>query len=160
MGGIFDDFEVVTPGQVGDADDIADLAAVMDWHDCGDGLSGGQGGLEFAFGVGDVQVEILQSAIDEDGTSAEVTDNLGRGGEGHGRNEDPLPCFEADGFEGEVESGGAGIDGDGVLLMDVAGKFGLELFGPWAGREPAAFEGGDDFVDFLRADAGFVEGNF
>ena len=160
MGGVFDDFELVALGKGTHSSHVADLAAVVDGHDGDDFLAGSEFGFDPALGIGDVEVEIFDLAVDEDGAGAEVTDDFGGGGEGHRGHNDALTGLEADGFEGEVQCGGAGVDGDGVFLRDIGGEVFFELLGSRAGGEPAAFEGGDDFVDFFGADTGFVEGDF
>ena len=99
-------------------------------------------------------------AISQDWASAQVTDHLGSSGKGHGGHDDTLAGLKADGFEREVQGGGAGIEGDGVFLIQVGGEIALELLGLGARGEPTALEGIDDLRDFLRADAGFVEGDF
>ena len=70
-----------------------------------------------------------------------------------------MPGLKADGFQREVQCGGAGIDRDGVPVFEVIGELTLELFRLRPGREPAAFERVNDLVDFLSANAGFVEGD-
>ena len=117
MGGVFDDFEVVGFGEALDALHVADLAAVVDGHDGDDFAAGGEFGFDPALGVGDIEIEVVGPAIGQDGASAEVADDFGRGGEGHGGHQDALAGFETDGFEGQVEGGGAGVQGDGVLLI-------------------------------------------
>ena len=59
-----------------------------------------------------------------------------------------------------MQRGGARIDRDGVLVLEVVAKLPFELFGLGACGEPTALEGVNDLSDFLRADAGFVEGDF
>ena len=59
-----------------------------------------------------------------------------------------------------MQGGSAGIYRDRVLVLEVVGELALELLGLGARGEPTALEGIDDLSDFLRADAGFVEGDF
>src|SRR5207302_1757599 len=111
-------------------------------------------------GVRDVEIEILYTAISQDRARAEVPDHLGRGGERHGGHDHALARLQANGFQREVQCGGAGIDRDGVLVFEVIGELTLELFRPGPGREPATLERINNLVDFLSTDAGFVEWNF
>ena len=159
MRGVLDDLEVMAPGQRPHAGHVPDLATVMNRNNRSNGLAGSQRGLNLLFGIRDIEIEIFNPAIGQDRARAEVTHHLGRGGEGHRRHDDPLPCFKTDGFQREVQSGRAGVDRDGVLVFEVVGELALELFRLRPGREPAAFQGGNHLVDFLGADAGFVEGD-
>ena len=58
-----------------------------------------------------------------------------------------------------MESGGAGIDGDGMSMLDVAGKLRLELPGFRTGGQPAGSQRINHLVDLSLADARLVEWN-
>ncbi len=78
--------------------------------------------------------------IQEDGVGAEIANDLGRGGEGHGRDKDPVAGLDPGGLEGQMEGRRAGVDGDRVLGPDRRGEAPLELDGLGPGRQPAALE--------------------
>ena len=60
------------------------------------------------------------------GRRAEVDDDLGGRGEGHGRHDDLVAGPHADGLQREVQRRGGGIDGHGVSGADVLGEVFLE----------------------------------
>src|SRR5206468_315526 len=82
------------------------------------------------------------------------------GGEGHGGYDDPLSSLEANGFEGQVQGGGAGIDRDRVLMSEILRKFHFKLLGLRAGRQPAAPERIHHLAYLVFADGRLVEGDF
>src|SRR5437899_12370931 len=98
MRGVFDDLEVMAPGQRPDTRDVSDLTTVVNRHDRGDRLAGRQRGLDLPIGIRDIEIEIFSPAISEDRPRAEIPDDLRRGGEGHRRADDTLTGLAADGF--------------------------------------------------------------
>ena len=89
----------------------------------------------------------------------EIALDFGRRGERHRRHHHRIALLDADGIEREVERRGAGVDGDGVRVPQEARELLLELLDPRPRRQPATLERGDDLVDLLRTEAGFVEGD-
>src|SRR5438309_7005529 len=119
MRGVFDNLQVMAPGQRPDTRDVSDLTAVVNRHDRGNRLAGGQRRLYLPIGIRDIEIEIFSPAISEDRARAEIPDDLRRGGEGHRRDDDTLTGLEADGFQREVQCSSAGIDRDGVPVFEV-----------------------------------------
>jgi hypothetical protein len=66
--------------------------------------------------------------------------------------------LQADGLKGQVQGGGAGVDGDGVFGAEVASEFGLELVRARAGGQPAGADGVGDFGDLGFVGVGAGEG--
>jgi len=159
MSRVFNDLKLIFPSESLDAVDIADLTAVMHGNDGGHVDPFGQGRLDLSLGIRDVQVEIFGTAIHEQRARAKVADDLGGGGKSHRGDDYSLPGLEANGFEGEVQSGGAGVEGDGVFLAKISRKLRLELLGLRPRRQPTAAQSVNDFVDLVLADRGFVERN-
>ena len=154
---VFDDFEVVTTGQAPHPRHIPDLASVVDGHNGGNRLPLGQRSLDLPFRIRNVEVEILDPAINQNGLGAKIAHHLSRRCKGHRRHDDALAGLQANGFERQVQCRGAGIDGNRVLLLEILAKLPLELLGLRPGGEPAALERLDHLADFLRSDAGFVK---
>ena len=59
-----------------------------------------------------------------------------------------------------MQRGGAGIDGDGVLMSEILRKFLFKLLGLRPGRQPAAAERIHHFANLVLADRRFIKGNF
>ena len=77
------------------------------------------------------------------------------GAEGHGGGDHFVTGTDAAREHGEVEGGGAGIDGNGEARALVSREFGLELVGPGSGPDPSAPHAPDHLLDLLL----FYEGS-
>ena len=139
---VFDDPEVVLLGEGMDGGHVHHEAGNVDGDDANDGNVFGNRGGEFSgaevcellLGVGEVHVEGVRIAVDEDGDGALVADDLGRGGKGHGGDEDGSVRAKLERLDGEMQSGGAGVECDGVFGADGGGEFGLEAACDGTGR--------------------------
>src|SRR5215471_981597 len=104
-----------------------------------------------------IDLKAIRLTIDENRASFEVQNNLTGGREGHGGENDFVTFGNADGGQGEMKSGGAGIEGDSVAATDIGGKLILEFEGAGTGGKPAALEDLNDRVDFVFFDESAVE---
>ena len=112
--------------QILDRGGVAHLAVEVDGDDCARSRG------DRAFDASRVDVEIVVVNVDEYGACARLQDDVGGGCEGEGGDDDFVVgraaghWADAVGEEGEVEGGGAAVDGDGVLCAGVVGEGLLE----------------------------------
>jgi hypothetical protein len=104
-----------------------------------------------------VDVEGVGAAIDQDGSGFEIKDDLAGGSEGHSGEDDFVALLEVDGGEGEMQSGGARIDGDGVSGAEILRERGFKLLGARAGGQPSTLQDVHDGGDFLRTNGGAMK---
>jgi len=104
VGGVLDD--ACSDGV--DGFQIARLAAVVDGHD---GLGLRRDSQLDGFWC---DVEVI-AHIHQHGTGPQVDDDVGSGAESEGGDDDLVSWADAQRGQGDVQAGGAGVDGDGVL---------------------------------------------
>ena len=80
--------------------------------------------LDLPFGVGQVHVQRYGIAIHQQGHGALIADHFGGGGEGHRGHEHGLARVQAQRLDGQMQRGGAGIDGHGVPAAHLLGQRG------------------------------------
>lgn len=142
MGGIFDHGQAMFLGYSLDGVQVGGQTGDVDGDD---GFGAGGDGRFEQIGV---EVEIVGADVYQHRAGIEVTDDLGGGGEGVGGGDDLIAARQADGFQGQVHGGGAGVDGDGVFGSHCLGEFGFKLSGFGASRDPAGEQRLTDFGQF------------
>jgi len=102
-----------------------------------------------------IHVPAALLGIDEDGLGAEIGDGRRGSDEGQRRAEDFVAGSDASQAQGEMERGGTGRDGDGMLRTDEPGEIFLESIEiRTCRRDPIGFEGFEDEFDFCATDVG------
>jgi len=147
MGSVLDHGEATTSGEAIDPGKVAGLPGVMD-------RKNGTGALGDSSLDGSGRQVSIGTHIDQDWRGAEVDDNIGGGAEGEGGEDDLVAGTNAEGSQGEVKTGGAGVNRDGVTGIHVNGEGVLKAFDLGTCGDPARAEGVCDLGDLLFADGG------
>jgi hypothetical protein len=146
VGAVLDQGEAVPGGDLPDQAHLAGLAGVVDDHH----RLGARGD-----GVGDrrrVDVAGERVDVDEDGGRPDVDDDVGRGHEGHRRGDHLVARPDAQGVQGEVQTGRAGVEGDGIRDPQVVCHQALEPLRARTGAQPARPQGRYHFGDLVVTD--------
>jgi hypothetical protein len=83
-----------------------------------------------------------------------VPDDGGGGGEGHGRDENGVSGAHSNGFERQVQGGGAGVDRDRVGRAHECGEPAFEILDSLSGGEPSGIENRGNRRLLFFSDAG------
>src|SRR5262249_35319298 len=102
-------------------------------------------------------MEEAGGGVNEHGASAEIKDDFSRGGESHRGEKYLVSLLEADSSEREVQSRGAGTDGDGVGSAGACSEVLLELLYARPGGEPSAAQDAHSGFDLFVADRSAME---
>jgi hypothetical protein len=120
-----------------------------------DSHNGAGAGGDPAFEVVGVEVVGVGLDLDEDGGDALEEEGVDGGGKGEGGDQHLVPGSQVERTDDQVECGGAGADGDGVLCADIGGEGCLE--GGGLGPEGEA-PGAQDLDDRLDVGVGDLLG--
>ena len=107
LGCVLIEIDAPLRGEPAEALDVEGVAVQVDRHDALGLLRDQRGDV-----VG-VQGVVVQLDVSEDRSRAGQCDRVAGGGEGEGRHDDFVAGADAGGEETEVETGGAGVHGDG-----------------------------------------------
>lgn len=153
FGGIFNQLHTMLVATGLDGGDVRRLAIEMDK----DKRLGRLADLGFLFddraGERGIHVPAALFGIDEDGLGAEIGDGRGGRDEGQRGTQDFVARTDAGQAQREMQGGGAGRDGDGVLRADEPGEIffkGVEIRS--RRRDPIGLESFQDEFDFSAAD--------
>ena len=106
---------------------------------------------------GGIEVEVVRAHVAEDGRGAGVLDDVRGRGPRDRRRDHLVARADVERDESEVHRGGARVERQHVLDLEVLGQALLEQRGARPGREPARAEGLRDGGDLLVADRGRLE---
>ena len=141
VGAVFDDFQVVFPRKGRERVHVAGPPGKMDRED-GPGT-----GRDFAPDVRRVDIHALRFHVRQHRGGPGVDDGVGRGREGQGRRDDFVARLEFQAEQAQVQGGGAGMHGNGMLRAAVGGKGLLEARDFRACAQPAVAQAVHNFRD-------------
>jgi hypothetical protein len=117
MGRVFDNAQVVAPGNIHDRLHIAGKAAVMHGHDRLGCFSVFFERVDFRFQRFGVYMEAAGGHVHKYRIGAQVTGNFGGGREGKRRKQYGIAVLYAAGFKGKVQAAGGGVYREAVDLL-------------------------------------------
>ena len=100
-----------------------------------------------ALDIGCIDVHRVRIDVGQHRRGSGVDDGVDGAAERQSRRDHLIPCAHTRGDETEMDGGGTGIHGGGLIGVLVGGELTLELGDAWAGPEPSGAKRRDNFVD-------------